>query len=272
MYSLFSPSVLFPGVRADADAADDTPRAAMIASTSESAIAFVHCAASSSSDRAHGSAYSGTQVRPMSGPGGIRTIDIHAHCAVPAAMTLMNLSLAAVGGNTLPVALDDTSLATRLAAMDAQQVAKIRIVDAQELSGQRLESVPPPHIVVRIAIDIVEELDYPHRQGSLPAGDAREDSITLIVDVRKSEGAGIPTIRVVGPPEMSNVPSREAFRELCTRGRWHQWNLGAAFPEACMRRARWEERPLRIAARQPRNPIRGLAPLRRHRYGGGGGS
>jgi aminocarboxymuconate-semialdehyde decarboxylase len=93
----------------------------MIASA-ESAVAFVHCAAASSSGPTHGPAHGALPVRPASGPGGIRTIDIHAHCAVPAAMALMNLSLAAVGGNTLPVALDDTSLATRLAAMDAQQI------------------------------------------------------------------------------------------------------------------------------------------------------
>jgi aminocarboxymuconate-semialdehyde decarboxylase len=89
--------------------------------SAQSAVAFVHCAAAASSgNHMHGTAP--RTVRPASGPGGIRTIDIHAHCAVPAAMALMKLPLAAVGGNALPVSIDDTSLATRLAAMDAQRI------------------------------------------------------------------------------------------------------------------------------------------------------
>jgi len=90
--------------------------------STDSGLAFVHCAASTPSAHADTAPRASTRVRPASGPGGIRTIDIHAHCAVPAAMALMDLSLAAVGGNALPVALDDTSLAMRLAAMDAQQI------------------------------------------------------------------------------------------------------------------------------------------------------
>src|SRR5665213_4201696 len=98
----------------------------MIAPTSRehipSNIAFVQCAAASSqSEHAHVTPSAVGHKRAANGSR-IRTIDVHAHCAIPEALSLMGLSLASVGGGNFPIALDKTQIDERLAAMDAQQV------------------------------------------------------------------------------------------------------------------------------------------------------
>jgi aminocarboxymuconate-semialdehyde decarboxylase len=85
-------------------------------------IAFVRCAATSQPPRhSHAQSSEFTRVRPTTGSGS-RTIDIHAHCAIPQALSLMGLNLTAVGGDNFPVTLDGKQVDQRLAAMDSQHI------------------------------------------------------------------------------------------------------------------------------------------------------
>ena len=66
--------------------------------TTASGIAFVSCAAASQpSGHAHDAPAELARVRAAAGRG-FRTIDMHAHCAIPQAMDLMGLNIASVGG------------------------------------------------------------------------------------------------------------------------------------------------------------------------------
>jgi len=87
-----------------------------------SELVFVHCAAGTPvTGHSDATAHTLAQVRRAGGRG-FRTIDMHAHCAIPQAMALLNLNVAAVGGNSLPVTLARDPAEVRLAAMDAQHI------------------------------------------------------------------------------------------------------------------------------------------------------
>ncbi len=80
-------------------------------------IAFTHCAMTAAAATAGAThAHAGARRREVVVNGKrIKTIDVHAHCCVPAAMALINHPLEAPG-----LLMDDTS--TRIAAMDAQGI------------------------------------------------------------------------------------------------------------------------------------------------------
>jgi len=52
----------------------------------------------------------------------VKTVDVHAHCAVPEAMALMGLKLGTPGSNSPPVLQMATQVSERLRAMDAQGI------------------------------------------------------------------------------------------------------------------------------------------------------
>ena len=90
--------------------------------TASSGLVFVQCAAGAAmTDHAEAATHTLAQVRRAEGSD-FRTIDIHAHCAVAEAMVLMGQKISAIGGDSLPLALAGDQAATRLAAMDAQQI------------------------------------------------------------------------------------------------------------------------------------------------------
>ena len=78
-------------------------------------IAFTRCAMMATAD-AHSHSHSGARRREVVVNGKrVKTIDVHAHCCVPAAMKLIDHPLEAPG-----LLMDDTS--TRIAAMDSQGI------------------------------------------------------------------------------------------------------------------------------------------------------
>ena len=78
-------------------------------------IAFTRCAMMATAE-AHGHSHSGARRREVVVNGKrVKTIDVHAHCCVPAAMALIDHPLEAPG-----LLMDDTS--TRIAAMDSQGI------------------------------------------------------------------------------------------------------------------------------------------------------
>ena len=89
-----------------------------IASTPSSGIAFTGCemmsAAPTPGSQPHGHAHARRREVVVNGKR-IKTIDVHAHCAVPAAMALVDLPLEAPG-----LLMADTS--ARIAAMDSQGI------------------------------------------------------------------------------------------------------------------------------------------------------
>src|SRR5262249_25513920 len=86
-------------------------------------IAFVPCAASARPPAGDGPAPRG-ELAPSHAPDRkhVRTIVMHARCVVPSAMALVDVPLSSVGGGHYPVTMEPRDVATRLAAMDAQQV------------------------------------------------------------------------------------------------------------------------------------------------------
>jgi aminocarboxymuconate-semialdehyde decarboxylase len=82
-----------------------------------SGIAFMGCGLSSGDPTSGGSASPGPGRRREVVVNGkrVKTVDVHAHCAVPAAMALVNLALEAPG-----LLMTDTT--ARIAAMDAQRI------------------------------------------------------------------------------------------------------------------------------------------------------
>jgi aminocarboxymuconate-semialdehyde decarboxylase len=86
-------------------------------------IAFAPCNASARQPAGDAHAPRGelARIRAQNGKH-FRTIDMHAHCVVPAAMALMNVPLSSVGGGHYPVTMEASDVATRLTAMDAQHV------------------------------------------------------------------------------------------------------------------------------------------------------
>src|ERR1700682_3244698 len=96
-----------------------------LASTLPGGIAFTGCAmmaaAPPAESHAHGHVHAGGRRREVVVNGKrVKTVDVHAHCAVPAALALMNLKL---GGPALRPDLDvKAELGVRLEAMDAQGI------------------------------------------------------------------------------------------------------------------------------------------------------
>ncbi len=87
-------------------------------SRAETGVAFVECAATAESSQ-----QGAPRRREVVASGRrVKTVDVHAHCAVPEAMALLGLGLEAPGSQSPPVLHMATQAGERLRAMDAQGI------------------------------------------------------------------------------------------------------------------------------------------------------